>query len=104
LDVITDADKVVVDRWRYVSPRIPELIQLATEGRFGQQDVYAEWPDIVAGRVPGRESDGEVILYIALGIWGEYAGILPEVFRRALALGLGQRLDRAPQATAVPPV
>jgi ornithine cyclodeaminase/alanine dehydrogenase-like protein (mu-crystallin family) len=92
LEVITAADKVLVDNWHYVRPRIPELKVLAEEGRFGFEDVHAEWPEVVAGRKPGRESDDEVIVYIALGIWGEYAAILPEVCRRALALGLGRRL------------
>jgi ornithine cyclodeaminase/alanine dehydrogenase-like protein (mu-crystallin family) len=92
LDVITEADKVVVDDWHYVRPRIPELKMLAQEGRFGPEDVHAEWPDIVAGRRPGRESLDEVITYIALGIWGEYAAILPEVYRRAVALRLGRQL------------
>jgi len=90
LDVITRADKVVVDNWHYVHPRIPELTMLAQTGRFGPDDVYAEWPDIVAGRRPGRESPDEVIVYIALGIWGEYAAILPQVYRRARELGLGK--------------
>jgi len=92
-DVITGADKVVLDRWKYVSPRIPEVIQLVKEGKFSQESVYAEWPDIVAGKVPGRESEDEIIVFIALGIWGEYAAILPEVYRRALSLGLGQELS-----------
>jgi ornithine cyclodeaminase/alanine dehydrogenase-like protein (mu-crystallin family) len=92
LDVITTADKVIVDNWHYVRPRIPELEALAEDGRFGFEDVHAEWPDVVAGKRPGRESPDEVIVYIALGIWGEYAAILPEVYRRALALGLGSRL------------
>jgi ornithine cyclodeaminase len=89
LDVITGADKVVLDRWKYVSPRIPEVIQLIEEGKFTQENVHAEWPDIVGGRVPGRESADEIIVFIALGIWGEYAAILPEVYRRAKAKGLG---------------
>ncbi len=93
LDVITEADKVVVDNWRYVLPRIPELKMLADAGRFGPEQLHAEWPDIVAGRKPGRQSSEEIIVYIALGIWGEYAAILPEVYRRAWALGLGQLLD-----------
>jgi ornithine cyclodeaminase/alanine dehydrogenase-like protein (mu-crystallin family) len=63
------------------------------DGSFTREQVSAEWPDIVAGRQAGRESSDEVIVYIALGIWGEYAAILPEVFRRANSLGLGQRLD-----------
>jgi ornithine cyclodeaminase/alanine dehydrogenase-like protein (mu-crystallin family) len=92
LDVITEADKVVVDSWKYVSPRIPEIIQLKQEGRFDFKDIYAEWPDIVGGRSPGRESADEVIVYIALGIWGEYAAILPEVYRKAKSMGLGQNL------------
>jgi ornithine cyclodeaminase/alanine dehydrogenase-like protein (mu-crystallin family) len=92
LEVILKADKVIVDCWKYVSPRIPELIQLKEEGKFGFEDVYTEWPEIVGGRTPGRETDEEVILYIALGIWGEYAAILPEVYRKAKRLGLGQSL------------
>jgi ornithine cyclodeaminase/alanine dehydrogenase-like protein (mu-crystallin family) len=92
LDVITDADKTVVDNWSYVRPRVPELRMLAAEGRFGFEDVHAQWLDIVAGRKPGRESAQEVITYVALGIWGEYAAILPEVYRSALDLELGYHL------------
>ena len=95
LDVVTEADKVVVDSWGYVSLRVPELKRLVKEGRFGPEQIHAEWPDIVGGRRPGRESPDEVIVYIALGIWGEYAAILPAVYRRALALGLGRRAPRA---------
>jgi ornithine cyclodeaminase/alanine dehydrogenase-like protein (mu-crystallin family) len=92
LDVITGADKVIVDSWQYVRPRIPELKTLAREQQFGLENVHAEWPDVVAGRKPGRESVTEVIVYIALGIWGEYAAILPEVYRRARSQGLGREL------------
>lgn len=91
-DVIIKADKVIVDKWKYVSPRIPEIVELVKEGLFSINHVYAEWPDIVAGKVPGRESSEEIIVYIALGIWGEYAAILPEVYRQAIALGIGQNL------------
>jgi ornithine cyclodeaminase/alanine dehydrogenase-like protein (mu-crystallin family) len=92
LDVITRADKIVVDNWHYVSPRIPEIIQLVKEGHLSRDDIDATWPDIVAGRAVGRESDEEIIVYIALGIWGEYAAILPEAYRKAKAMGLGQPL------------
>jgi ornithine cyclodeaminase len=95
LDVITDSDKVVVDNWHYVSARIPELGMLAREGRFGPDQIHAEWVDIVAGQKPGRESPDEIIVYLALGIWGEYAAILPEIYRRARGLGLGKELSTA---------
>ena len=83
---------MVVDRWKYVSPRIPEVIELVDKGEFSRDRVYAEWPDIVVAKVPGRETADEIIVYIALGIWGEYAAILPEAFRKAKSLGLGQSL------------
>jgi ornithine cyclodeaminase/alanine dehydrogenase-like protein (mu-crystallin family) len=91
-DVITKADKVIVDRWKYVSPRIPEIIELVDKGQFSKESVYTEWPAIAAEKVPGRETADEIIVYIALGIWGEYAAILPEVFRKAKSLGLGLAL------------
>ena len=92
LDVITNADKVIVDNWRYVSPRIPEIIQLVQEGRFSHEHVHATWSDIVGGAAPGRETADEIIVYIALGIWGEYSAILPEAYRRAKVRGLGHNL------------
>jgi ornithine cyclodeaminase/alanine dehydrogenase-like protein (mu-crystallin family) len=92
-DVIIKADKVIVDSWKYVSPRIPEIVELVEKGQFSFNDVYAEWPNIVAGKVSGRESSEEIIVFIALGIWGEYAAILPEVYRKARSLGLGQSLQ-----------
>jgi alanine dehydrogenase len=92
LSLLTAADKVIVDCWRYVRPRVPELITLCERGEFSEKDIHADWPDIVGKRAPGRESDDEIILYIALGIWGEYAAILPQVYRRAIELGLGTRL------------
>jgi ornithine cyclodeaminase/alanine dehydrogenase-like protein (mu-crystallin family) len=91
-ELFARADKLVVDRWGYVSYRIPEMVQLIREGKLRREDVHAEWPDIVGGRATGRESDDEVILYVALGIWGEYAAILPQVYRRARELGLGKAI------------
>ena len=92
LNLLLEADKLIVDRWAYVSYRVPEIFELIQAGKLSEADVHAEWPDIVAGRAAGRESQDEIILYIALGIWGEYAAILPAVFRRAKELNLGLRL------------
>jgi ornithine cyclodeaminase/alanine dehydrogenase-like protein (mu-crystallin family) len=93
LEVITEADKLVVDSWAYVSHRVPELARLLDEGRLTREALHAEWPEIVAGRAPGRETDEERIAYVALGIWGEYAAILPAVYHRAVEKGLGQVID-----------
>ena len=94
-DVITRADKVIVDSWKYASPRIPEIIYLVNSGEFKFEDVHAEWPSVVAGESAGRESSEEIIVFMALGIWCEYAAILPEVYRKAVDMGLGQSLSRS---------
>ncbi|MDH5372607.1 MAG: ornithine cyclodeaminase family protein [Acidimicrobiia bacterium] len=88
LDLFQKVDRLVVDRWEYVSYRIPEMVSLISAGKMRRADVV-EWPDIVSGAAPGRQADDETILYVALGIWGEYAAILPEAYRRARAAGLG---------------
>lgn len=92
LDLFAKADKLIVDRWEYVSHRIPEMLALIAQGKLTRESVHAEWPDIVAGRAAGRESDREIILYVALGIWGEYAAILPAIYRNAVARGRGRPL------------
>jgi len=92
LNLLLEADKLVIDRWAYVSYRVPEMVELIQAGKLSEEDVHAEWPDIVSGKATGRESQDEIILYIALGIWGEYAAILPAVFRRAKELGLGSKV------------
>ncbi len=92
LNLLLEADKLVIDRWAYVSYRVPEMVELIQAGKLSEEDVHAEWPDIISGKATGRESQEEIILYIALGIWGEYAAILPAVFRRAKELGLGSKV------------
>lgn len=92
LNVFSHVDKVVVDRWLYVSHRVPELRKLINEGKISREDIYAEYPEIVAGEKRGREAKDEKILYIALGIWGEYAAILPYIYRKAVELGIGKKI------------
>jgi ornithine cyclodeaminase/alanine dehydrogenase-like protein (mu-crystallin family) len=54
LDVITGVDKVVVDNWHYVRPRIPELKLLAQRGRFGGRMCTPSGPTLW----PGGNQDG----------------------------------------------
>jgi ornithine cyclodeaminase/alanine dehydrogenase-like protein (mu-crystallin family) len=100
-ELFLTADRFVVDRWEYVSHRIPEMIRLIADGRMSRDDVDAEWPEIAAGKATGRRTPGDVILYVALGVWGEYAAILPQVYRNAVARGLGRPVP-GPSPIAVP--
>jgi ornithine cyclodeaminase/alanine dehydrogenase-like protein (mu-crystallin family) len=91
--VVLSVDKVVVDKWEYTGKRVPELVELNNKGLISKESIHAEYSEIVARTKPGRESPNEKILYIALGLWGEYAVILPEIYRRALKMGLGIKVN-----------
>ena len=53
---------------------------------------YADLGEIVTGRKPGREGDGERILAMNLGLALEDVAVAAEVYRRARALGVGVEL------------
>lgn len=89
--ILKKADKFVVDRWKYVAPRVPEIVELVGNGELKETDALL-WPQIACGKTKGRESEDEIIVYACLGIWGEYAAILPQVYRNAVRLGLGQKM------------
>jgi alanine dehydrogenase len=94
-EVITKADKVVVDWWEYVISRCLELKTLVNAGLFNRQDVYAELPEIVAGRKTGRVKDDEINLFISIGMGVEDAAAAYYVFQQAVKLGKGVRLKRS---------
>ncbi len=91
-EIILKADKFVVDRWKYVAPRIPELVELISQNRLREEDALL-WPQIASGQISGREKEDEIIVYVCLGIWGEYAAILPQVYKNALSEGVGRVID-----------
>jgi ornithine cyclodeaminase/alanine dehydrogenase-like protein (mu-crystallin family) len=53
---------------------------------------YADLGEIVAGTKPGRERQGERCLAINLGLALDDIAVAPEVYRRAVEMGLGTRL------------
>jgi ornithine cyclodeaminase/alanine dehydrogenase-like protein (mu-crystallin family) len=54
---------------------------------------YAELGELVAGRQPGREREDERTMAINLGLALEDMAVGPEVYRRAVELGLGTHLS-----------
>jgi ornithine cyclodeaminase/alanine dehydrogenase-like protein (mu-crystallin family) len=90
--IITTADKFVVDKWDYVSHRVKEIIQLLNEHAISHENVYAEIPEIVAKKKSGRENDDERIVYIALGLGGDYVALFDYIYKRATKLGVGKTL------------
>jgi ornithine cyclodeaminase/alanine dehydrogenase-like protein (mu-crystallin family) len=90
--VITSVDKIVVDKFEYVSHRVKELVELIRAGSITRENIYAEIPEIVAGKKKGRESDDESILCISLGLGGDYAALFSFIYKQAVKQNIGKRL------------
>lgn len=81
------ADKFVVDS-------IEEMEYFRSVGYLpnGLPPIHAEIGELVAGVKPGRQSDDELIVDMNIGMAVEDVVVAIELFERALARGVGQRL------------
>jgi ornithine cyclodeaminase/alanine dehydrogenase len=73
-----------------------DLAQFRSEkaaGYFqGMREPYADLGEIVVGRKPGRETDGERTMAMNLGLALDDMAVAAEVYRRAAEKGIGSRL------------
>ncbi len=86
--------KVVVDLLGQCA-RIGDLHHALEAGAMTESRVHAELAEIVAGRKPGRESDGEVIVFDSTGTALQDVAAAAAVYERALATGRGTPIEFA---------
>jgi ornithine cyclodeaminase len=81
-------DKFVVDSWEHCKKK-SDLDRMLKEGFLTEKNLYAELPDLITGKKPGRESDHERIFMRAIGLVNQDIAIADLVYRRALETGIG---------------
>lgn len=86
--VYREVDKLVVDSWEHCK-RKSDLDRMLREGFLSQEDVYAELPQLIVGRKPGRKSDRERIFVRAIGLVNQDIAIAAWVYRRAVETETG---------------
>lgn len=86
--------KVVVDILEQCAA-IGDLRHAIAAGAMDRSDVYAELGAVVAGRVPGRTSEEEVIIFDSTGTALQDVAAARVVYEKALDAGAGYRLDLA---------
>ncbi len=95
---LTDVmDKIVVDDWGQCRPGMPfgALRRHVDEGKLTEATLHAELGEIVAGTKPGREEDGETILFWHRGLSLSDIALGMAMLDKAATLGVGQRLRYA---------
>ena len=88
------SNKVVADVLEQCAA-IGDLHHAIAAGAMSKSDVYAELGAIVAGRTPGRTSDDEIIVFDSTGTALQDVAAARVVYEKALAAGVGLRLDLA---------
>lgn len=92
---LTDVmDKIVVDDWGQCEPGRPfgALRRHVDEGKLTADNLHAEIGQVVCGDRPGRENDGEIILFWHRGLSTTDVALGAAMVRKAKTLGIGQRL------------
>ena len=87
-------DKIVVDDWGQCAPGRPfgSLRRHVDEGKVTQESIHGELGQIVAGKIPGRESDSETNLFWHRGLSTTDIALGHAIWTKAKAAGLGQTL------------
>ncbi len=88
---LTDVmDKVVVDDWGQArAGKFGALRRHVDEGRLSERTLYGELGDIVAGRLAGRETSEERILFWHRGLATPDIAVAHMILRRAETAGAG---------------
>ncbi len=96
LSLTDNLDKIVVDDWNQCRAGLFGSLRAHVEtGRLSESNLHAELGEIVAGRKPGRESDGETNLLWHRGLSLSDIALGAAMLRKAATLGIGQRLRYA---------
>ena len=96
-DDITDiVDKIVVDDWGQclIGP-FGCLRRHVDSGRVTRETIHGELGEICAGKIPGRESDGETCLLWHRGLSTSDIALGLAKLDKAEALGIGHTLPYA---------
>ena len=92
-DVISAADKIVVDNLKQHLGHRLFLQSVIDKGIITEQDVSTEICEIVAGKKKGRTSDNEFIIFITRGMGCLDVAVATHVYRQAIDKGLGTQFS-----------
>ena len=90
-EVYRNADKFVVDSWLHCKNK-SDMQRMIKENYLSERDLYAELPELLSGKKPGRQSDKERIFVRAIGLVNQDIAMANAIYQSALEKGIGTRL------------
>ena len=91
-DVPLSMDKIVCDSWNSAKHRTQTISRLYKMGRLTDDDIYADLPEIVAGK-KGRESDDEKIYFNSVGLSYVDVALGYQLYQQVKDKGFGYEMD-----------
>jgi ornithine cyclodeaminase/alanine dehydrogenase len=95
------ADRIVLDSHRVLDESGDALAALAA-GAIDRARM-TELQEVVAGRAPGRENEGEITLYKSIGMGLQDVAVATRAYERARSLGVGAEIPDHQTAKLVEP-
>jgi len=92
-ELVSAADKVVVDDWHQSVHSDRVLARMHREGLVTRESIHGEFGAVVSGRISGREDPDERIFWNPFGLAIEDIAVASAVYDQALAQGLGKTLQ-----------
>jgi ornithine cyclodeaminase/alanine dehydrogenase-like protein (mu-crystallin family) len=89
--VYKNTDKFVVDSWLHCKNK-SDMQRMLKENFLSEADLYAELPELLAGKKPGRQSEHERIFIRAIGLVNQDIAMANWIYRAALEKSVGTRL------------
>jgi alanine dehydrogenase len=90
-DIYKKADKFVVDSWLHCKNK-SDMQRMLKENYLSEKDLYAELPELLAGKKAARQSDGERIFVRAIGLVNQDIALANTIYQSAVEKGVGTRL------------
>jgi len=92
-DALIRKAKIYVDSYEGALAEAGDLLIPMEAGILKREEIRGELAELVAGAVPGREAEDEVILFKSVGLAIEDAAVARVAYERALARGLGAEVE-----------
>ena len=87
--VLERAGKIYFDSKDAVLSESGDILIPLEEGRISEDDFTGDLGDLILGRIPGRQSDDEIIVFETVGIAAQDLVTAKRIYEKALATGVG---------------
>ncbi len=88
-EVALKADKIVCDHWESAKHRTQTISRMYKMNMLSDDDVYCDLDKIVAGKLPGRQTDNEFIYFNAVGLSYVDISLSYQMYKMATEKGKG---------------